>query len=147
MQGEQANQIGKQRRNAAYEEARQTEVAGQQEVAAASIRATRIAEKAQEYMARNRALSSKGNQSSTDASVIAIQAEVQGRSAIDQMLEVVSSQEKERQMKARARQLRYQGDIDRYSGKMDQVMGYAAAAKSVLERAEGGGFGGGGGSP
>lgn len=147
MQGEQANEIGKQRRNAAYEEARQTEVAGQQEVAAASIRSTRIAEKAQEYMARNRAIAAKGGQSSTDASVLAVQAEAQGRSAIDQMLEVVSAQERERQMRGRARQLRYQGDIDRYSGKMGQVMGYAKAAASVLEGAEkAASFGGGGGA-
>jgi hypothetical protein len=39
-------------------------------------------------------------------------------------------------MKGRARQLRYQGDIDRYSGKMGQVMGYTQAAGTVLEHGE-----------
>lgn len=139
---EQSAAIGRQRKAAAYEEARQTEESGEQEVATASFNMERIARRAGEIIARNRAVAAKGGQSSTDPTVLAVQAEVKSRSTVDQMLELVSAQERRRQLRDQARQLRYRGDMDEHSGKLGQLMGYAQAGATVLEGPLKGRFGG-----
>lgn len=153
MAGDAAKEVGQQRKAAAYAEADQMDIAAGQEVAAASFNVERIARRAGEIMAANRTAAAKGGQSSTDASVLAVQAEIKSRSSVDQMLELVASQERARRMTNQAEQTRYQGRMDEYSGKMGQLQGYVGAASTVLEAvgadsyfSKGGGGGGGGGS-
>lgn len=143
-----AKKLGKQQQIIAEDEAAQMEQAATGEVAAATFNASRIRKRAEEIMSSNRAAASKGGGSSTDASVLAVQAETEANATIDELMTMVSAQERARMMRRDAKQIRAGGQIAKYEGKMKAWGHYAGAAATVLEAGENAGWGstGGGGS-
>ena len=82
VQGQAASALGKQQQAIANDEAAQTEQMAVGEVAAATFNQGRIRKRAEEIMSSNRAAASKGGGDSTDASVLAVQAETVRNSTI-----------------------------------------------------------------
>lgn len=136
-----AKALGKQQQAIAEDEAAQTEQMATGEVAAATFNAARIRKRAEEIMSSNRAAASKGGGSSTDASVIAVQAETEANATIDELMTMVAAQEKARMMRKDAKQIRAGGQIAKYEGKMKAWGHMANAAATVLEAGENYGWG------
>lgn len=135
-----AKAMGKQQRALAEDEAAQTEQMATGEVAAATFNASRIRKRAEEILSSNRAAATKGGGSSTDASVLAVQAETVSNATIDQLMTMVAAQERARMMRRDAKQIRAQGRLDEYAGKMKAWGHYAEATATVLERGESAGW-------
>lgn len=140
VSGNAAKQLGKQQKALADDEALQLEDQAKGEVAAASFNASRIRKRAEEIMSSNRAAAAKGGGDSTDASVMAVQAETVKNATIDQLMTMVAAQERARMMRRDAKQTRAGGQIARYEGRMKAWGQYAGATATVIEGAQGQGW-------
>jgi hypothetical protein len=136
-----AKDLGKQQKAIADDEALQLEQAATGEVAAATFNANRIRKRAEEIMSSNRAKAAKGGGDTTDASVLAVQAETVRNSTVDQLMEMAAAQERAKMMRRDAAQTRAGGKIAQYESKLKAWGNYVGATTTVLEHAESAGWG------
>lgn len=140
VSGNAAKALGKQQKALADDEALQLEDQAKGEVAAATFNASRIKKRAEEIMSSNRAAAAKGGGDTTDASVMAVQAETVRNATIDQLMTMVAAQERARMMRRDAKQTRAGGLIAQYEGKMKAWGQYAAATATVLDAGQSSGW-------
>ena len=140
VSGNAAKALGKQQKALADDEALQLEDQAKGEVAAASFNASRIKKRAEEIMSSNRAAAAKGGGDTTDASVMAVQAETVKNATIDQLMTMVAAQERARMMRRDAKQTRAGGQIAQYEGKMKAWGAYAGATATVLDAGQSSGW-------
>ena len=148
--GQQANKAGKYNLAAAKREAEALEIQAGQEVAAASMNSERIARRAREIMAENRAKAAAGGQSTLDGSVVAIERELVKNATLDQLIEIANAESRADQIRHKADTVRAQGHYDRWQGKVQQRAANLSAVGTLVQggvswydKFGGGGAGGG----
>ncbi|MAL99407.1 MAG: hypothetical protein CL583_13270 [Alteromonadaceae bacterium] len=124
-QGAQAEQAGKDNRDAAYAEAEYREQQAEQEVAVASVNNARIAKRMKEILSTGQAKAAAGGGSSQDATSVAFAAENARTSILDMMREMASAE-------GRAKQIEYGADVTRREGDMAYAEGKAAKRASYI---------------
>lgn len=132
-EGQAANKAGKYNRDVAYREAEALDIQAEQEVAAGSFNSQRIKRRAEEILAEMRAKASKGGQSATDATVVALERETVKNTSLDQLLAMAEAEERAQQIKHKAVVTRNQGDYMRYTGKVQQKAANLRAAGTILQ--------------
>lgn len=133
QQGAHAKNVGEYNKRAAYNEAESLDIQAGQEVAAGTHQASRIAKRAAEIMAQQRANAAAGGGSTQDASVVAIQKETVGNASLDQLMTIVSAQERAQQIRHGAEVRRREGDFALMQGKQAKKASYIKAATTLLD--------------
>lgn len=138
--------VGEYNRDAAYAEAESMDIQAGQEVAVGTHQASRIAKRAAEIMAEQRASAAAGGGSTQDASVVAIQKETAGNATLDQLMTIISSQERAQQIEYAADNRRRQGDMDAITGRRNELASKIRAGNTLVSTVSSwsGKFGGGG---
>ena len=136
--------LGKQEMIAAEDEARQLEQQGDAEVAAGSFNATRVKQKAEEYLSAMRAKAAAGGQSSSDPSVLAVQAKSIKEASIEELMIMAAAEDRKKTLRREARQTRAQGKLNKYGRNVQAWNSYAGAAATVIDGAKEQWFGGSG---
>lgn len=133
QQGKYAEKVGKYNQQAAYNEAESMEIQAGQEVAAGTHNAARIAKRAKEIMAQQRANAAAGGGSTQDASVQAIQSETVRNASLDQLLVMAGAEERAQQIRHGADVKRSEGDFALSQGKMKKQASYLDAGTTLLK--------------
>lgn len=133
--GNQAAAAGEYNRQAAYNEAKGLDIQAGQEIAVASHNTERIAQRAKEIMALQQARGAAGGQSTSDATVNVIADETVKRSTLDQLLEMVSAEERAQQLRHKANVTRTSGEMSYYDGKRKQSASRLMAATTLASSA------------
>lgn len=133
QQGAHAKNVGEYNKRAAYNEAESLDIQAGQEVAAGTHQVSRIAKRAAEIMAQQRANAAAGGGSTQDASVVAIQKETVGNATLDQLMTIVSAQERAQQIRHGAEVRRREGDFALMQGKQAKKASYMKAATTLLD--------------
>ena len=136
MSGDAERAAAKQEMAIAKDEAAQLEEQAKGEIAAASFNSDRIRKRSEEILSTLKAQAAAGGQSSTDASVLAIQEKSIKEASIDELLTMASAEEDARMLRREARQTIASGQINAYNRKVRAWGNYAGAASTVLEQGE-----------
>lgn len=131
--GQAAYAAGKYNRNAAYNEAQAMDIQAGQEVAVGTHNSARIAQRAKEILAQQRAMAAAGGGSASDATVVAIQNETVKSSTLDQLMEMASAQERAQQIRHGATVRRSEGDYALAKGREARTAGYMSAAGTLMQ--------------
>lgn len=133
-------EVGDAKRDAAFDEARQMDQQAEQEVAVSSFNVQRLKKRAEQILSKQRAASSKGGQSSTDATSLAIQAETVQNASMDQLLLMAEGEERARTLKKDAEQTRRSGEIMRSKYRGRAVGKWLQAGETVISAGQDNGW-------
>jgi len=125
--------VGEYNRDAAYSEAESMDIQAGQEVAVGTHSAARIAQRAKEIMAEQRANAAAGGGSTSDATVQAIRGETVRYATLDQLLVMASAEERAQQIRHGADVRRSEGDMAAITGKRNQSAAQIQAGQTLLQ--------------
>jgi parvulin-like peptidyl-prolyl isomerase len=133
QQGQSAKAAGKYNQAVAYREAQALDVQAEQEVAAGTFNAQRIAKRSEEILSEMRAKAASGGQSAQDASVVALAQETVKNTTLDQLIEMAGAEERAQQIKHSGVVRRSQGDYAKYQGGVAAKAANLAAATTLVQ--------------